>query len=512
MKKVILLFIGVLSMSLTYGQDITDALRYSQDDIQGTARFRALSGAFGALGGDMGAVSINPAGSSIFNLSHISLSLSNGNNKNETQYYNGFNSSTNSNVDLNQVGAAFVFKNRNGNSNWRKFTLAVAYDKVQDFDDDWFASGTNTNANPDLSNSIASYFLDYANGLRLDQISAFDGESYSDAYADIGSAFGFGNQQAFLGYESYILEPEADDDANTVYDSNIAAGNFDHEYSYAATGYNGKFTVNASAQYGENILLGINLNTHFINYDRYTYLFEGNSNTGSLVNEVGFENNLSTIGSGFSLQLGGIFKIADQFRIGVTYNTPTWYTIEEETTQYIATNRNNGGSTITQIIDPQIINLFPEYKIQTPGKLTGSFAYIFGDHGLISFDYSTKNYANAKFRPTSDAYFSNQNNDISNALTTAATYRVGGEYRFNRLSFRGGYRFEESPYKNGTTVGDLTGYSIGLGYSFGRMKLDLTFDHAERESDYQFYSVGLTESTAINAKSSNITASLSFNL
>ena len=39
---------------------------------------------------------------------------------------------------------------------------------------------------------------------------------------------------------------------------------------------------------------------------RVHYLFESNSNIGSLVNEVGFENNLLTLGSGFSFQLGGI--------------------------------------------------------------------------------------------------------------------------------------------------------------------------------------------------------------
>ena len=47
-------------------QDINDALRYANAEVQGSARFRALSGAFGALGGDLSAISINPAGSAIF--------------------------------------------------------------------------------------------------------------------------------------------------------------------------------------------------------------------------------------------------------------------------------------------------------------------------------------------------------------------------------------------------------------------------------------------------------------
>ena len=41
MKKLNLLFIGLLSMSTIYAQDISDAVRFSQSEIQGTARFRA---------------------------------------------------------------------------------------------------------------------------------------------------------------------------------------------------------------------------------------------------------------------------------------------------------------------------------------------------------------------------------------------------------------------------------------------------------------------------------------
>ncbi|MBU2939447.1 transporter [Lacinutrix sp. C3R15] len=512
MKKGILLCIGFISMSLTQAQDITDALRFAKDDVQGTARYRALSGAFGALGGDMSAVAINPAGSSVFNDSHISISLTNQNNKTDTQYFNEKNNTTESTVDLNQIGAAFVFDINQKNSNWKKFTLGITYNKIEDYNNDWFAYGTNSN------NSIDSYFLENANGLRLDEISRFQGETYADAYSDIGYFYGDQNQQAFLGYESYILEPETDSDDNTLYSSNIADGEFYQEHTYAATGYNGKFTINASTQYGENLYFGLNVNTHFINYERSTYLFEGNNNAGSLINEVGFQNNLKTIGSGVSFQFGGILKIAKQLRVGLTYDTPTWYTIEDETSQSIKTLSYDGialedGSTFYDInINPRVINVYEQYNLRTPGKLTGSFAYVFGTNGLISFDYSIKDYGNTKFKPTSDAYFSYQNNIINENLTTASTYKIGGEYKIKQFSLRGGYRFEESPYKNQETVGDLNGYSLGLGYNFGNLKLDLTFDQYKRETNYQLYQVGLTDAANLDSKNSNVTMSVSFNL
>jgi hypothetical protein len=505
MKKLTILAIGVLSVSNIIAQDISDALRYSQDEIQGTARFRALSGAFGALGGDMSAVSINPAGSAVFTKSHASLSLSSLNVDNDISYFNGRSSSSDSKIDLNQAGAAFVFQNTNESSSWKKFVLSVAYDKTANYDDQWFASGRNTN-------SIDDYFLDYANGRRLDEISAFTNETLSDAYAEIGSIYGFGNQQAFLGYESFILEPESDTDENTIYTSNIAPGTFNQQYDYVARGYNGKFSFNAATQYKDKLYLGINLNTHFINYERYTFLNESNSNEGSLVTNVGFENNLLTIGNGFSFQFGAILKLTNELRAGLTYNSPTWFTITEETSQNISTVQNDGSGSFSSFINPNIINIFPSYRLLSPGKITGSLAYVFGDQGLISFDYSRRDHTNTKFKPTSDPFFASQNNIMNNVFKVANTYRVGGEYKIKQISLRGGYRLEESPYADDSFYGDLTGYSLGIGYNFGNTKLDLTYDQAQRNTSNQLYSVGLTDAALLDTNNSNITLSLGFNL
>lgn len=508
MKKLNLLFIGILSMSTIYAQEISDALRFSQSEIQGTARFRALSGAFGALGGDMSAVSANPAGSAVFSQSHASFSLSNIDTENNTQYFNGLGTANESNFDINQGGAVFVFASNNS-SPWRKFTIGIAYERTNNYNDNWFAFGNNTNDDGQFSNSIASYFYDFADGKRLDEISALPGESLSEAYQNIGGIYGFAHQQGFLGFESFILEPDdINDDGNTLYSSNVSPGNFAHDYSYFATGYNGKVTFNVATQYEDKLYLGLNLNSHFIDYERSTLLFEDNANAGSQVDFIEFENNLLTRGNGFSFQLGGILKLNKEFRVGLTYDSPTWYTIDEETTQYLATDGLNGFAEI----NPQVVNIYPQYKLQTPAKVTGSLAYVFAKQGLLSFDYSIKDYSKTQFRPTSDAFFADQNNIMANTLTSAATYRLGGEYKVKQFSFRGGYRFEESPYVNGLTVGDLTGYSLGLGYNFGNTKLDITYDGWNRTNETPLYNVGLTDTATIDRTNSNLTLSLSFNI
>ena len=504
-KTLVFILAGILTVPAFYAQDITDAVRYSQDNIQGTARFRALSGAFGALGGDLSAVSLNPAGSAVFNDTYMSVTLSNLHIKNETDYFNNHTSNSISFIEFSQIGTAFVFHNPNTNSSFKKFTFAITYDKTQDYKNDWTAYGVN-------SNSIDGYFMAYAQGKRLDEISALPNESISQAYSEIGSYYGSGNQQAFLGYESYILQPDAFEDDNTEYTSNIAEGTFNQNYIYSATGYNGKIAFNFATQANDRLYLGLNLNTHFVNYDRFTYLDESNSNRGSIVQDVNFENRLSTVGGGFSFQLGTIYKATDNLRIGFTYNSPTWYTLQEETLQYISTIRVEDDREINQIVNPKIINYHPEYQLQTPGKLSGSLAYVFGSQGLISFDYAYKDYSNSKLKPQQNTFFNEQNQIIENELQGASSFAVGGEYRIKQLSLRGGYRFEESPYKNDKTIGDLEGYSVGLGYSFGATKLDLTFDQSQRDSEYQLYNVGLTDTVSLDTKNSNVTFSVSFSL
>jgi long-subunit fatty acid transport protein len=511
MNKILFLIIGVLSMSTIYAQNLSDAVRYSNDNVKGTARFRAMSGAFGALGGDMSAVSINPAGSAIFNNPHISFSLSNTNRDNTTSFLNTSNNTTDSSFDLNQIGAAFVFKNTNTDSPWRKFVLSLSYEQTQNFNDDFFSSGVN-------SNSIDSYFIQTTQNqdipfgvLKLQDLGNGNIEYLEDAYADIGATFGYNHQQAFLGYWAGIIDPvnldnDTNDD-NIDYVSNIAPGTFNQRHAYTATGNNGKFSINGAVQHQKNLYLGINLNAHFIDYEKFTSFRETNNNQGSVVNNVIFENLLRTQGTGFSFQLGGIYKLSKHFRIGATYDSPVWYRIDEETVQNI--NSNNADDDIRFIAD--VINVFPQYKLQTPSKITGSAAIILGKTGLISFDYSRKDFSKTKFKPESDTHFANQNNIINASLKAADTYRIGGEYRHKELSLRAGYKIEESPYINDEIYGDLKGYSLGAGYNFGAFKLDLAYEHSKRDYNYQLYNVGLTDISRIDNKNSNITLTMSLN-
>lgn len=117
-----------------------------------------------------------------------------------------------------------------------------------------------------------------------------------------------------------------------------------------------------------------------------------------------------------------------------------------------------------------------------------------------------------KFKPEDDINFQDLNNSISDNMKAASTYKVGGEYRIADFSLRAGYRFEESPFKNENRVGNLTGYSGGIGYSFGSINLDLAYSNANYEEGSPVYNVGLTDSVNIDRDLSKIVLSLTFGL
>lgn len=502
MKKLFFAFIVIFSVTME-AQNITDAVRYSRTDLNGTARYRAMSGAFGALGGDLSSLNINPAGSAVFLNSSASFSLNIENSDTDVNYMNGFTSDSNSDLDLGQAGVVFVFNSRDEDADWKKFSLAFNYNKTASFEDDWMAAGDN-------SNTVNNYFLNYADGIPLDLLVPLENETIADLYSYLGETEGFGAQQAYLGYEGYLFDAvDPEDFNNTEYISNVAPGTFDQQYAYTATGLNGKFSFNFATQYQDFLYLGLNLNSHFINYERLTSISELNTNEGSYINEIYFEDRLNTLGTGFSFQLGGLAKIGDNLRAGVAYESPTWYTISEETTQYLESFSDLDGRAV---VNPNVVNIYPDYKLQTPSKYTGSLAYLFGDQALISFDYSYKDYSTSKFKPKDDPAFAFQNDLMQNELKGASIFRVGGEYRLLDWSLRAGYRFEESPYSNETTVGDLEGYSVGLGYNFGNIKLDVAFDAFEQDSAPRLYQSGLTDRAYINRNNSNVTVSLSFGI
>lgn len=506
MKKYLsILIMGLLTSFPLHAQGITDGLRYGTDMTTGTARFNALSGAFGALGGDLSAVAINPAASSVFIQNQAAFTFSVDGVDNQATYFNGVAEESRRDFNIGQAGGVFLFSNYNENSPWKKFSLAINYNQTRSHDNDLNIRGIG-------NTSIANFFLEQAQGLPLELLELQGGESISDLYAFLGASEGTRAQNAFLGFQGYLFDPVNTTAGNTQYVSNVAPGSFDQDYLFLSRGYNGKFTLNFGAQYTEDLFFGINLNTHSIDYDESTAFFENNSNNGSVVNRIRFDNNLSVAGAGFSAQIGAIAKVASDLRLGITYDTPTWFVISEETNQFLETRRTVNGENITEIIDPQVINIFDDYNFRAPGKVAASAAYIFGKDGLLSFDYSYQDFSNMEFSPKRDIAFTNLNRTISSELKGVSSFKVGGEYRIEQLSLRGGFNFTESPYTNDSILGDRTGFSGGLGYNFGGVSLDFAYARSEQSRNQELYAIGLTSTAAIDTTYDSFILTLGLNL
>ncbi|MES2239928.1 MAG: outer membrane protein transport protein [Bacteroidota bacterium] len=512
MKKHLFLLLSGLTFSVAQSQNITDALRYSQDNLTGTARFRAMSGAFGALGGDLSSLSANPAGSAVFNNNQLGFTFSNLDNKNKSNYFGNNMTAKKSSFDLNQAGAVFVFNNHDPNNDWTKISLAINYEKTNDFNNSIISAGTNP------TNSVGDYFLSYANANpNRNQLGMPLGEIRNNDYFSLN----FADQQAFLGFEGYLINPVNDDPNNTEYISNVpAGGNYYHENTITSEGYNGKLSFNAATSYKDQLYLGLTLNSHFTDFRQNTLFYEdndnANNNTVDLVN-TSFENEIYTYGSGFSFQLGAIAKLNDEVRVGLAYESPTWNKFNDELRQNLSSyiyNYENSNNPPPETVNPDSNGTvtYETYKLRTPGKITGSLAYIFNKKGLISLDYGYKDYSNIEYSIQNDSRNDFINSDISNQLTGASEVRIGGEYKIERLSLRAGYRFEGSPYKNKSTVGDLNGYSTGLGYNFGGTKLDLSYAYAKRNSHQGFFSQGFTDGAYINSINNTVSLSLLFEL
>lgn len=513
MKKCTFLLLVSLFIEFANAQDIYDGLIYSSESQIGTARFNALSGAFGSLGGDFSALSINPAGGAVFLDSSAAFSIGGNDVVNKATYFNTYTKSIDTDIILNQAGGIFVFNYGSENSTIKKFTIAFNYQVEKNYNNELIIRGTG-------NNTIGDFFLSKAQGIPLELLQLQSGESISSLYRYLGETEGTTAQNAFLGYQGFIIDPiDGDNSQNVQYTSNISPGSFNQEYAYLTEGSKKKYTLNLGAQINNDIFLGLNLNSHSLRYYRSVFLFESNSNPGSLIRDVGFENNLSVRGFGLSAQLGMIAKIQNNLRLGFSLQSPTWYDMLEETTQFLQTTRVESGQSITETINPQIINVFQNYSLLTPGNVTASAAYIFGNNGLISLDYSFKDYGSIRFNSynyynsyDNENYFNSVNNVIKDSLNGVNSVRLGGEYRINQLSLRGGFRYEESPYKKDDRIGDLSGFSLGIGYNLGNYNIDISYARAEQERKQQLYSVGLTDNANINTVTSNIIFTLGFAL
>ena len=445
MKKlyftVMLLSIAYISNAQTLSYNDIGVL-FSQESINGTARFNAMSGAFGALGGDLSSIETNPAGAAVFFKSEFAMSLNIRNTETSSSFYGTNELIENDYTNLSQAGGVFVFNTRN-NSNWSNLALAFNYSIVNDFEGLWLASG-------------------------------------NSGFAPITDLYDY-DPVVYINSDGQYFENYTD-------------------------GKNSKYSFTLASQYNDNLYVGVSINTYDIEYYQSAYIEEYNNDGNGNTFDVSQIQELLTYGDGYSFNIGFISKPSNNIRLGLAYQSPVWYTLAEDFVEYDVIIYENDINTIE---DFSGTNGF-DYKLRTPSKLTGSFAYIFEKQGLISIDYIHKNYSNIKL---SNANFTEENIAFNNDLESVGELRIGTEWRFDNLSIRGGYHVEKSPYKNALDSDDIDGFSFGAGYKFRGGKLDFSYQKYSNTSSYNFYpQYNQVNPTNLDIDTSKFTATLVLNI
>lgn len=141
--------IAVLSIAAMFSQlkaqDIS-VLRntidvYSKNDYVGSAKYQAMAGSMGALGGELSSINNNPAGLGVFIANDIQGTLTVNNHKN-TSNFNGRSVDYSLNrTDLGQVGGVATFMLQS-NSPWKFLSVGVNY-TIQSVEDYAETAGNN---------------------------------------------------------------------------------------------------------------------------------------------------------------------------------------------------------------------------------------------------------------------------------------------------------------------------------------------------------------------------------
>jgi len=284
MKKlyiVAMLCVAYISNAQTLSYNDIGAL-FSKETINGTARYNAMSGAFGALGGDLSSIETNPAGAAVFLKSEFSVSLNIRNTETASNFYGTNELIENDYSNLSQAGGVFVFNTRQ-NSNWSNVALAFNYSIANDFEGLWLASGNSGYA------------------------------PITDLYDSDPIIYGNSDGQYFENYTD---------------------------------GRNNKYSFTIASQYNDNLYVGASINTYDLEYYQSALIEEYNNDGNGNTFDVSQVQELLTYGDGYSFNIGFISKPNDNVRLGLAYQSPVWYTLSEESVKYDVAIFENDMNTI----------------------------------------------------------------------------------------------------------------------------------------------------------------------
>ena len=437
-----------IAMTIINAQTLEEALNYSNAENIGTARMLGAGGAFGALGGDQGAVLINPATIATFKKGEFAISPMNLT-SNTTSSFNAnrISDSNASNLHLFNMGA--VFASSNNSSKWKSRNFGISYNKVSELDRNFVFAG-------ESEGTIVERFAERANNLGLNELDPFEaGVAY-----DSDAIFDFENDL------TYSFDPLVDQVLNR---SQVVRN----------TGGISELAFSLGGNYKDQLHLGVSLGLPIVNYESTkTYSEEAPDDRSPFVS-LEYRERLETSGTGINFKAGAIFTGIKSLRIGASIASPTRYNLNDKFSTEMDYSYINGETPV----DKSAVSgegTF-EYTFSTPWKYTGSLAYIYKGstvNGFLSADVDYLDYRNGVFDLSIQSGSSSDtelemdlNNQINRELNGAINFRLGGEIAYDIYRLRLGYGLNASPYVKDDAY--FSAISGGFGLRFDRFYFDL---------------------------------------
>ena len=484
MKKTLILFLGFLTIN-SYAQNENDALRYSTQNIFGTAKFNSMGGSFGSLGGDFTTLSFNPAGIAFYQNSELSFTPNFSMKENNTSLNE--NNFTNNKFSSSISNFGFVAVGKNQHEDWKRINIGFGWNQLSSFESKLYTQTQNN------TSSLADLLLNQANGNIIDELNSFGASPafWSDLidlennFVDTTTnwyAFDNGN------YISHV-NPNAEKTQSNRVNTN---GNM------------GEYVISLGSSYQEDIYFGVTIGIPSVQYsERNTYSEENFADTTYGLNSFIYEENIVAYGSGVNLKLGAIMRVGEKTKVGVAFHSPSYISMEEEFSTSVTTNWDFR----EKMSEDSPFGYF-NYELTTPWKMIASASTIINNKFLLNAEIEQTDYSSTRLY--SDVYsFTDENSVINDLYTKATNIRVGGEANFHPFKLRGGYALYASPFKDNPEF-ETENYSGGIGIDFGGTFFDMSYTISKNSGTYSMYSPETEPHTSVNSEKHYLLFTLGF--
>lgn len=462
MRKKALVIIAMLAMSSTgaFAQNEEDILRYSQSFQLGTARSQGVAGAFGAVGADFSATSINPAGLGLYRRNEIHLSSAIQYNSNNSTYLGTTQNEGRTNLTLPSMG--FVLTKvmnemgRDVQQGLVAYSFAVGWNRINNFQSTQSYSGNNPRS------SIVNSFAELANGTPY---TVFDRQYPA-------------NDPANMAWRLYLIDTIAGNNTNyyNLYtrDTTSAFKHYTQSGLITTRGAMNEYNVSSGVNISNFIYLGASLVlTHA--YREIELAFNERIEDPFMPDQrsMSYKQNIDASGTGISGRFGIIVRPIDVLRLGFSAQTRSRINMREDYYYQMSYSRIND-----VYRGP---NDFIDYQIVTPFRFTGSAMFMAGNLGFLSADLEMIDYSTGYISSSFD--FSRANTNAANLYKRVYNLRTGAEIRVNDIfRLRGGYALFQSPYKKEllpriTENLDMQQITAGAGLIVDRFFYDFTVSH-----------------------------------